>query len=74
MTRTPLAVAAILAAALTLGGCAGGGSLFGSNTERAKGPGTGTDALRISPCACMELPNLPPDGTALRELRRTFGG
>jgi len=68
----PTRLALALAAALILQACSPG-SLFGGNTERPKGPGSATDELRVSPCACMELPNAAPDATILEELRREFG-
>lgn len=56
-------------AALALSACAGM-PMFGGNPERPKGPGSATDSLRASPCACMELPNRAPDDGLLDELRR----
>lgn len=40
---------AALGLALLLAGC-------GSSTERPKEIGTGTDDMKRSPCACIELP------------------
>ena len=61
--------AALLAALLGLGACQGANP-FGGKTERPHGPGTGTDDLRASPCACLLLPNAAPDADILREIGR----
>lgn len=71
-TRVVARVAFAGLLALAVAGCQPG-SLFGPNVERPKGPGSNTDDLRPSPCACVELPNAPPDLHLLFELKRLEG-
>ncbi|GEM_PF-6604982 len=51
----------VLMAALALAACGG------TDREEVQGVGDGADDLKLSPCACMEVPTDRPGDTGWRE-------